>query len=103
MILSTHIIGAISQSGNDLAVIARGQALFRGSPRELINRARGSVWNVLTDGRRPSSGLAVVSSLQLEGGTQYRVLGTPAEAEHAQPVEPSLGDGYMWFMRAAQA
>jgi ABC-type multidrug transport system ATPase subunit len=104
VILSTHIIEDISQSCNDLAVIAKGRVLYRGSPRDLISRARGRVWNVLTgDGRRPSTGLSVVSSLQLEGGTQYRVLGTPAADERAQPVEPSLEDGYMWFMREAQA
>jgi hypothetical protein len=42
-----------------------------------------------------------VSTLQLGGGTQYRVLGDPAPQYQATPVEPSLEDGYMWMMRLA--
>lgn len=101
VILSTHIVEDISQSCNALAVINHGQVKFRGSPRELIGSARGHVWQVLTDGERPNGGLAVVSSLQMHNGTQYRVLGTPAPylAEQAQAVEPSLEDGYIWLMR----
>jgi len=99
VILSTHIVEDISQSCNDLAVIARGQVLFRGSPRDLIAPARGNVWQVLTNGERPTGEVAIVSSLQLQTGTQYRVLGKPAAGEAAQPAEPSLEDGYMWLMR----
>jgi ABC-type multidrug transport system ATPase subunit len=101
VILSTHIVEDISQSCNDLAVINKGQVKFRGSPRDLITQARGQVWQVLTDGERPNAGLAIVSSLQLHNGTQYRVLGTPAAylANQSQAVEPSLEDGYMWLMR----
>ncbi len=99
VILSTHIVEDISQSCNDLAVIAKGRVLFRGSPRELIAQARGQVWNLLiTDGGSLQPGLAIVSSLQLQEGTQYRVLGTPEPDQKAQPVEPSLEDGYMWLM-----
>ena len=88
----------ISQSGNDLAVINQGQVKFRGSPRDLIAGARGQVWQVLTDGERPNGGLSVVSSLQMQDGTQYRVLGTPGALYEAKPVEPSLEDGYIWLM-----
>ncbi len=99
VILSTHIIEDISQSCNDLAVIHLGRVVFRGNPQNLIAQARGQVWTVVTAGERPNSGLSVVSTLQLRDGVQYRVLGTPAAACHAQPVEPSLEDGYIWLMR----
>jgi ABC-2 type transport system ATP-binding protein len=101
VILSTHIVEDISQSCNDLAVIHHGQVKFRGSPRDLMGGARGHVWHILTDGERPNEGLAVVSSLQMHNGTQYRVLGTPAAylAEQSQAVEPSLEDGYIWLMQ----
>jgi len=99
VILSTHIVEDISQSCNDLAVIAAGQVLFRGSPRDLITQARGQVWTIVTAGEQPNSGLTVVSTLQLQDGVQYRVLGTATNGYEAQPVEPSLEDGYMWLMR----
>jgi ABC-2 type transport system ATP-binding protein len=99
VILSTHIVEDISQSCNDLAVIAKGSVLYRGSPSDLITQARGKVWNVLTtEGNRPAPELSIVSSVQLQEGTQYRVLGTPEPTANIQAAEPSLEDGYMWLM-----
>jgi ABC-type multidrug transport system ATPase subunit len=99
VILSTHIVEDISQSCNDLAVIGQGQVLFHGNPRDLIAQAHGHAWALVTPGERPNGGVSVVSSLQLQEGTQYRVLGSPAAGYGARPVEPSLEDGYMWLMR----
>ena len=98
VILSTHIIEDISQSCNDLAVMQKGQVLFRGSPRDLITAARGKVWHIVTQGERPNGRTAVVSTLQLQEGVQFRVLGEPDPKYNAQPAEPSLEDGYMWLM-----
>lgn len=101
VILSTHIVEDISQSCNALAVLDQGRVVFRGEPRELITQARGQVWHITTSGERPNSGVTVVSTLQLQDGVQYRVLGqlTDNLLDKAQPVEPSLEDGYMWLMR----
>ena len=104
VILSTHIVEDISQSCNDLAVINLGQVLFRGSPRDLIAKTRGQVWSIVTAGERPDGGLSVVSTLQLQDGVQYRVLGTPGAhlSGDAKPVEPSLEDGYIWLMQQSR-
>jgi hypothetical protein len=61
------------------------------------------VWHITTAGERPNSGLTVVSTLQLQEGVQYRVLGDPLSEYHAQHVEPSLEDGYMWLMSRVHA
>ena len=98
VILSTHIVEDISQSCNDLAVIAHGKVLFRGTPRDLIARARGHVWTINSAGERPNNGLTIVSTLQLQEAVQFRVLGEPA-GHTATPAEPSLEDGYMWLMK----
>jgi len=102
VILSTHIVEDISQSCNDLAVINHGQVLFRGSPRDLITKTRGQVWSIVTQGERPNNGLSVVSTLQLQDGVQYRVLGTPEAKYNATHVEPSLEDGYIWLMQSSR-
>lgn len=100
VILSTHIVEDISQSCNDLAIIDKGQVLFQGSPRDLIGTAEGKVWNLLiTDGSRPNHGLVTVSSLQLQEGIQYRVLGAPEPQLNPAAVKPSLEDSYMWLMK----
>lgn len=99
VILSTHVIEDISHSCNDLAIIRDGRVLFRGQPGELIGLARGRVWSILTSGDRPRGDLKVVSTLQLQNGVQYRVIGMPDDQYQAQAVEPSLEDGYMLAMR----
>jgi len=99
VILSTHIVEDISQSCNDLAVIREGRVVFRGSPRHLISQARGNVWNIVTAGERPDSELIVISTLQLEDGVQFRVLGDASAHRAAVPIEPSLEDGYIWLMQ----
>lgn len=101
VILSTHIVEDISQSCNDLAVIAQGKVLFHGPPRDLITRARGHVWTINSAGARPNSGLTIVSTLQLQDTVQYRVLGDP-QGQAAAPAEPSLEDGYLWLMNNNQ-
>jgi ABC-type multidrug transport system ATPase subunit len=99
VILSTHIVEDISHSCNDLAVISEGQVIFRGAPSDLITQARGHVWTITTQGERPNNGLAVVSTLQMHDGVQYRVLGAPGSGYNAVSIEPSLEDGYIWLMR----
>lgn len=101
VILSTHIVEDISQSCTDLAVLDQGNVLFRGSPGDMIGQVRGKVWNITTSGERPDHGLIVVSTLQMQHGVQYRVLGEPDGAYDAVPIEPSLEDGYIWLMQQA--
>lgn len=102
VILSTHIIEDISHSCNDLAIIHQGQVFFRGRPGDMIGLTQGKVWNIITQGERPNNGLIVVSTLQVQDGVQYRVLGTPDSAYHATPITPSLEDSYIWLMHEAQ-
>ncbi|MCU0496311.1 MAG: ABC transporter ATP-binding protein [Anaerolineae bacterium] len=98
VILSTHIIEDVSQSCQELAILERGKLKFHGSPRTLIREARGKVWTILTDGQRPQ-GVTVVSTLQSERGTSYRVIGDPPAYYDPQSVEPLLEDGYIWKMQ----
>ncbi len=62
-----------------------------------------SVWQMaVPDGHKPDSGLVVVSTLHMVDGIQYRVVGPDASAyPGAQPLHPSLEDGYVWLMQGA--
>ncbi|MGJ3239554.1 MAG: ABC transporter ATP-binding protein [Anaerolineae bacterium] len=98
VILSTHVIEDISHTCHDLAIIDKGGVLFSGAPSDLISEARGKVWSIRTSGDYLASDLQVVSTLQLADSIQYRVLGVPDATYDAQPLEPSLEDGYMLMM-----
>ena len=56
-----------------------------------------------TPSERPNGGVSVVSTLQMQNGIQYRVLGDPAPQYNATPIEPSLEDGYIWLMQRETA
>ncbi len=102
VILSTHIVEDIGQTCRDIAVLAKGRALFRGSPAELTNGAAGHVWTVMVDRPvEPGPGLTIVSMLHLSDGIQYRLVGESHPA--AEPARPSLEDGYVWLMKTRGA
>jgi len=101
VILSTHIVEDIGQTSRDMAVLAAGDVIFRGSPQTLISEARGKVWTVTLDQpRKPNNGLTVLSMLHLSEGTQYRLVGEDISAyPTAVPAEPGLEDSYVWLMK----
>lgn len=102
VILSTHIVEDIGQTCQDMAVLSKGQILFRGSPVELTRAAEGRVWTVLSrDARKPNHTLTVVSMLHMTEGVQYRLVGADAcEYPQAALAQPGLEDGYVWLMKS---
>jgi ABC-type multidrug transport system ATPase subunit len=104
VILSTHIVEDIGQTCRDLAVLARGCILFRGSPTELLHATEGHVWTLTLPGlEKPDHDLTVVSMLHLAEGTQYRLVGSSAgEYRDAVPVQPGLEDSYVWLMKHSE-
>jgi ABC-2 type transport system ATP-binding protein len=103
VILSTHIVEDIGQTCRDMAVLSKGNLLFRGSPAELTQAAGGHVWTVtIQEARKPNNGLTVVSMLHLAVGVQYRLVGSaPDGYEGAELTPPGLEDGYVWLMKSA--
>jgi ABC-2 type transport system ATP-binding protein len=103
VLLSTHIVEDIGQTCRDVAVLAHGQVLFRGTPTELIQAANGHVWSLTASTlEKPNHGLTIVSMLHLAEGTQYRLVGESIkEFPDGQPVQPGLEDGYVWLMKNA--
>ncbi|MDZ4771476.1 MAG: hypothetical protein SGJ24_20310 [Chloroflexota bacterium] len=79
----------------------KGQVIYRGSPADLIEGARGHVW--MLRGTRPGDDVTLVSSLQLHDGVHYRVVGDAARYVGALAAEPSLEDGYVWLMESRAA
>ncbi len=64
-----------------------------GTCPNLIAEVQGKVWLIETDGERPSGDIVVVSSVQLDNTTQYRVVGTPDNDQNIVSVKPGLEDG----------
>jgi len=101
VLLSTHIVDDIAQTCREAAVLAKGRLIFRGTVDELTRRAEGQVWSVVTGGPAPPEG-TVVSALPHETGMRYRIVAPTRPNPQAQPLEPSLEDGYIALTGAAQ-
>ena len=46
VLLSTHIVSDVESVASDIAIMAGGRLLLRGSPQELLRQADGLVWEV---------------------------------------------------------
>jgi hypothetical protein len=69
--------------------------IYRGTVGELTAQASGRVWTVLGSGPPPSVGTVVSVLPHADGTTRYRIVArTPPSAE-AEPITPTLEDGYI--------
>ncbi len=101
IILSTHIVGDISSTCEDLAVLAKGKVAFRGHPAKLIAQAAGKVWQVLCDETEfpnIASRMQVISTIPKAPNLLLRVVGDPISGYDMQSMPPNLEDAYMHFM-----
>ena len=100
IILSTHIVGDISSSCGDMAMLHKGEIVYRGAPEELTARARGHAWTVTV----PREGLddlkkkyPVISSVPNEDGWDVQVVADRLEGYDGTPIEPNLEHAYVYF------
>jgi len=78
IILSTHIVGDISSTCNDMAILHQGLLAFSGSPEDLIERARGQVFSAQMDDERLESvkrEYPVISTVPSDRGWEVRYVG----------------------------
>lgn len=102
VILSTHIVGDIEATCEDIAVLDSGKLIFKGTVRELLEMTEGKVYT------------AEVSRMELEELKEKHIVtailskGSMAEVrflsekgipfEKAVPVEPNAEDAYLYLM-----
>jgi ABC-2 type transport system ATP-binding protein len=101
IILSTHIIGDISSVCNSLALLNIGQVQYHGSPDQLIQKARGHVWQINTQGfeyEKIKDNFAVTSTIPTADGWEVQFVGDQMELENASAIEPNLEHAYVYFV-----
>ena len=101
ILISTHIVGDISSTCDDLAVLNAGRIVYRGSPAALVARANGKTWRVQADdaGFEAISKRFLVVTVAVDGGRMdLRIVGDGQPPANAEPVSPNLEDAYVHFM-----
>jgi ABC-type multidrug transport system ATPase subunit len=104
IVLSTHIVGDISSSCAEMALLNEGRVVYNASPDELIEKVRGHAWRIVADDRQLESikeRYPVISTIPAERGWEVDVVAESLDDFAGTPVEPNLEHAYVYFMECA--
>jgi ABC-type multidrug transport system ATPase subunit len=103
IILSTHIVGDISSSCVNMALLNKGEISFRGSPEEMLKRAEGKVWRLCVSNEEYqaiSSRYPVISTIPRGKNWEIQVVADVLEGYNAEAFNPNLEHAYVYFMES---
>lgn len=101
IVLSTHIVGDISSTCNDMALLVDGRVGFKGSPAELIKQAEGFVHEIdATTNDLPiiQEKYAVISTIPAESGWKVQVVAEETGDFPSYGIDPNLEHAYVHFI-----
>jgi len=101
IILSTHIVGDISSTCTDMALMNKGLLAFKGSPELLIEQARNNVWRIDatdTEYHEIQDKYPIISSIPSEEGWEVQVVSKEINGYKGEQIEPNLEHAYVNFM-----
>lgn len=101
IILSTHIVGDISSTCHNMALLSKGELAFAGSPEELVKKAEGNVWLIeATEAEylEINEKYPVISTIPTEGGWEVQVVASEINGYYGRQIEPNLEHAYVHFM-----
>lgn len=101
IILSTHIVGDISSTCTDMAMLHKGELVFSGSPEAIVAQARGNVWNIEANAAELEmikEKYPVVSTIPSKHGWEVQVVGERPAGFTGMPIEPNLEHAYVHFL-----
>jgi ABC-type multidrug transport system ATPase subunit len=104
ILLSTHIVGDISSTCENIALMDLGRIIFHGPPSDLVENARGKVWTISTGYEDLDSWkerFPVISTVPSERGYELRIVAENPDTPEAIPAEPNLEDAYIHYMQKA--
>lgn len=100
IILSTHIVGDISSTCQNMAMLNNGKVVYNGSPDKLIEKARGHVWLIEagdSELEKIKEKYPVISTIPSEKGWEVQVVSEKLDDYQGKPIEPNLEHAYVHF------
>jgi len=101
IILSTHIVGDISSTCHNMAMLNKGEVAFKGSPEGMIDQVRGHVWQVMLEDEEFSilkTKYSVVSTIPADGKWEVQLIAKDCPHPAARVANPNLEHAYVYFM-----
>ena len=101
IILSTHIVGDVSSSCNNMALLNKGEISFRGSPEEMLKRAEGKVWRLCVNDEEYQAinqKYPIIATIPNGDMWDIQVVADKFEDYKAENMPPNLEHAYVYFM-----
>lgn len=101
IILSTHIVGDISSTCNQMALLNEGNLVYNGSPDELVKKTKGYVWNAHISEEQfltLKDSHPVISTIPSDSGWEVQFVGNKPDDIKASGIDPNLEHAYVHFM-----
>jgi len=101
IILSTHIVGDISSSCTDMALLYNGRIGFNGLPSDFIGNAAGHTFQFEADDmelERIKEKYPVISTVPSVGGWSVQVIADRTDGLEAKSIEPNLEHAYVYYI-----
>ena len=106
VLFSTHVVEDVAVACDRVLVLTGGRMVFDGEPAALSREAEGRVWSWTAPGDEepelPQASVLADRQPAPDGSSRLRVLAADRPDQRAEPVEPTLEDGYLWLARAAR-
>lgn len=102
VILSTHIVGDIEATCENIAVLDEGEILYQGTVAELIDHVRGKLFTAEISKTQLSEfkkQFMVTSMLTYGNRVNVRFVAVIKPFDYAISCEPNAEDAYMYLMR----
>lgn len=101
IILSTHIVGDISSTCNQMALLNEGGLIYHGTPDQLVEQSTGHVWRAEV-GQETYEKLKeeypIISTIPSGTGWEIQFVGEKPSGINAIAVDPNLEHAYVHFM-----
>ena len=101
IILSTHIVGDISSTCNQMALLNEGEVIYYGTPDLLIENTKGLVWRTRVNQQqydRLKDTHPIISTIPSGKGWETQFVGEKPEDIKAEEIHPNLEHAYVHYM-----
>ncbi len=101
IILSTHIVGDISSTCSNMALLNKGEVIYSGSPERLVERANGHVFNISVTPEEYDSlkdNYHIISTIPTDIGWDVQIVSPEKPHYNSSEIQPNLEHAYVYYM-----
>lgn len=101
VILSTHIVGDIEATCENIAVLNEGELLYQGTVSQLLSKVEGNVYTAeisTMELKRIQESFLVTGILTSGSSANIKIVAQELPMKAAKPCTPDVEDAYMYLM-----